>query len=114
MEISSFRWCYCSGIYCTSINEKFHVNDIVLMLCVSSYPCNLENINMPRLIKLREFGRKVGYSGHETGLAVSFASLIYGITSLERHITLDRSMYGSDQSASLELRGMKELDSVVN
>lgn len=89
--------------------------DFELMHCVSTYPMKPEDANLETISDLKKrFNCKVGYSGHETGLAVSFASLIYGITSLERHITLDRSMYGSDQSASLELRGMKELVSVVN
>ena len=60
-----------------------------------------------------KFKCKVGYSGHESGLAVSYAAAGYGISSLERHITLDRSMYGSDQAASLEPRGQIELVSVI-
>ena len=50
----------------------------------------------------------MGYSGHENGVVVSLAALMLGITSLERHITLDRTMYGTDQVASLELPGMKK------
>ena len=65
---------------------------------------------MKRLKKLKEkFNCKVGYSGHETGLAVSYAAFGMGISSLERHITLDRSMYGSDQAASIEINGMSQL-----
>ena len=52
---------------------------------------------------------KVGYSGHEVGLAVSYAAAAMGVSSLERHITLDRSMYGSDQSASIEPNGLRQL-----
>jgi len=51
----------------------------------------------------------VGYSGHEAGLAISYAAAALGITSLERHITLDRTMYGSDQAASLEPAGLRML-----
>jgi len=59
---------------------------------------------------LRErYNCKIGYSGHEVGLAVSYAAAALGITSLERHITLDRAMYGSDQSASIEPAGFKML-----
>ena len=61
-----------------------------------------------------KFKCDVGYSGHENALSVSFAAAMMGITSLERHITLDRAMYGSDQAASLEMRGMQELISVIN
>jgi len=55
----------------------------------------------------------VGYSGHEVGLAVSYAAAALGITSLERHITIDRSMYGSDQAASIEPVGFKHLVGAV-
>ena len=55
----------------------------------------------------------MGYSGHEVGLAVSVGAAALGITSLERHITLDRSMYGSDQSASVELGGFSRLVGMV-
>ena len=73
-----------------------------------------ENANLLTIPELRNIYKcKVGYSGHESGLAVSFRAATLGITSLERHITLDRSMYGSDQSASLEPRGMIELVSVI-
>ena len=51
----------------------------------------------------------VGYSGHEVGLIVSYAAAALGISSLERHITLDRSMYGSDQAASIEPQGFIKL-----
>jgi N-acetylneuraminate synthase len=69
-----------------------------------------EDANLNMIKTLREkFGCDVGYSGHEVGLAVSYAAAALGITSLERHITLDRSMYGSDQSASVEPPGFKQL-----
>ena len=55
----------------------------------------------------------VGYSGHEVGLAVSYAAATLEITSLERHITLNRSMYGSDQSASIEPAGLRQLIGAV-
>ena len=55
----------------------------------------------------------VGYSGHENGIAISLAAIMFNISSLERHITLDRTMYGSDQAASLEMQGMKNLTSSI-
>jgi N-acetylneuraminate synthase len=63
------------------------------------------------IAKLRErYNCKVGYSGHEkSGLAISFAAVALGATSLERHITLDRTMYGSDQAASLSIEGFHDL-----
>ncbi len=74
-----------------------------LMHCVSTYPTNDEDANLNCIAVLRDrYGCNVGYSGHEGGLAVSYAAAALGVTSLERHITLDRAMYGSDQAASLE------------
>lgn len=81
-----------------------------LMHTVSTYPMIAKNANLSVISTLRKkFNCNVGYSGHETGLAISYAAAGMGITSLERHITLDRTMYGSDQSASLEPLGFREL-----
>ena len=81
-----------------------------LMHCVSTYPCKSEDVNLNVIDSLKKkYNCKVGYSGHENGIIISLAAYVKGISSLERHITLDRSMYGSDQSASLELRGIREL-----
>ncbi len=81
-----------------------------LMHCVSTYPMENKNANLNAIKTLREtFGCDVGYSGHENGTAISHAAASLGITSLERHITLDRTMYGSDQSASLEPIGLRNV-----
>tara|TARA_R110001583_G_scaffold6509_6_gene33017 strand:- start:13952 stop:14791 length:840 start_codon:yes stop_codon:yes gene_type:complete len=81
-----------------------------LMHCCSTYPMAVEDANLRTMETLRNtFNCNVGYSGHETGLVVSCVAAALGATSLERHITLDRSMYGSDQSASVELGGLKKL-----
>ena len=81
-----------------------------LMHTVSTYPMKDEDANLNMIKTLRKkFNCNVGYSGHEVGLAVSYAAAALGATSLERHITLDRSMYGSDQSASVEPAGFKQL-----
>jgi len=70
----------------------------------------VEDANLNVINTLRnKYKCDVGYSGHEVGLSVSYAASAMGITSLERHITLDRSMYGSDQSASVEPHGFKTL-----
>lgn len=85
-----------------------------LMHTVSTYPMTDEDANLLRIQSLRErYKCKVGYSGHEVGLAVSYAAAALGISSLERHITLDRSMYGSDQSASVEPAGFRQLVGAV-
>lgn len=81
-----------------------------LMHCVSTYPMKPEDANLKTILALKEmFKCKVGYSGHESGTVVSMAATFFGISSLERHITLDRAMYGSDQAASLEFKGMINL-----
>ena len=81
-----------------------------LMHCVSTYPCKDNEINLNLISKLRkEFNCNIGYSGHENGIAISAAATALNISSLERHITLDRTMYGSDQSASLEPNGLIQL-----
>jgi len=92
--------------------EIFNKNDcsFELMHCVSTYPMKPEDANLLTINALRtKFKCNVGYSGHENGVAISLAAFSLGISSLERHITLDRTMYGSDQAASLEKTGMKNL-----
>jgi len=85
-----------------------------LMHTVSTYPMKDEDANLNMIKTLREkFQCDVGYSGHEVGLAVSYAAAALDITSLERHITLDRAMYGSDQSASVEPAGLRQLVGAV-
>jgi N-acetylneuraminate synthase len=81
-----------------------------LMHTVSTYPMKDEDANLNVINTLKKkFKCNVGYSGHEVGLAISYAAVAIGISSLERHITLNRAMYGSDQSASLEPSGLKQL-----
>jgi len=85
-----------------------------LMHTVSTYPMKDEDANLNMIKTLREkYDCNVGYSGHEVGLAISYAAAALGITSLERHITLNRSMYGSDQSASVEPPGVRQLVGAV-
>ena len=85
-----------------------------LMHTVSTYPMKVENANLNMINTLRDkFQCNVGYSGHEVGLSISYAAAALNITSLERHITLDRAMYGSDQSASVEPQGFRQLVSSV-
>jgi N-acetylneuraminate synthase len=85
-------------------------NDLVLMHCTSTYPSKVEELNLRVIPKLRErYGVPVGYSGHEIGLATSVAAAAYGACAIERHITLDRAMWGSDQAASIEPQGFARL-----
>lgn len=84
--------------------------DYELMHCNSTYPMKDSDAHLNVMKRLRNvFECNVGYSGHETGVIVSCAAVALGATSIERHITLDRAMYGSDQSASLEIPGLKKL-----
>lgn len=86
-----------------------------LMHCVSTYPLKPEDANLLTINELKsEYGCKVGYSGHENGIAISLAAFFMDISSLERHITLDRAMYGSDQAASLEFKGMTDLTKSID
>jgi len=81
-----------------------------LLHCVSTYPMSDADANLNAIKSLRDkYNCDVGYSGHEVGLAISNGAAALGITALERHITLDRSMYGSDQASSVEPNGFRML-----
>ena len=86
-----------------------------LMHCVSAYPFDSKYASLNLITDMRKKYRcNIGYSGHEkSGMVVSMAAVALGATSLERHITLDRTMYGSDQSASLTPKGFADLISNV-
>lgn len=87
-----------------------HNCPFVLMHCKSVYPLEDTDANLRCILTLRDKYRcDVGYSGHEEGIAVSYAAVALGAVALERHITLNRSMYGSDQSASLEPPDLRQL-----
>ena len=80
------------------------------MHCNSTYPLKEEDINLSLIPELKNiFKVDIGYSGHETGIIPCIAAVALGATSIERHITLNRAMYGSDQSASLEIVGLKRM-----
>jgi len=85
-------------------------NDLILLHSCSTYPANYEDLNLMVIPMLRErYDVPIGYSGHETGLPSSVAAVALGACVVERHITLDRSMWGSDQAASLEPNGIIRL-----
>lgn len=85
-----------------------------LMHCVANYPMDDSDANLKCIQAMQKrYNCAVGYSGHEVGLAVSYAAAALGISSLERHITLNRSMYGSDQAASVEPLGLRTLVGAV-
>jgi len=83
---------------------------IVLMHTNSEYPSPIKNLNLTTMHTLKkEFNVNVGYSGHEPSVTPSTFAVALGAVAIERHITMDRSMYGSDQAASLEPLGFKNL-----
>jgi N-acetylneuraminate synthase len=87
---------------------------VILMHTISVYPCPEEHLNLNLISTLREkYGVPVGYSGHESTVAPSLVAAVLGAVAIERHITLDRAMYGSDQAASLAPRGLQELVSEI-
>lgn len=91
-----------------------HNCEFTLLHTVSTYPSKEEDLNLLCLNTLREkYKCPVGYSGHEVSVSPSIMATVLGATVIERHLTLDRAMYGSDQSASLEPRGLKELVSQI-
>ncbi len=92
-------------IFKESNNDNFE-----LMHCVSTYPCSNEEVNLNIINTLKKrYGCDIGYSGHEEGLQISCAAVALGATSVERHITLNRTMFGSDQAASISPEGMRIL-----
>ena len=87
----------------------------LLMHCVSTYPCPIQNLNLNLIQTLKKkFKCEVGYSGHESSVSPSIIAYIMGATYIERHISLDRSMWGTDQAASLSESGMKNLSDILN
>ena len=106
------------GIFNVSSNVEVKIIEIFnknncefeLMHSVSTYPCPEDQLNLNLIpVMKKRYNCNVGYSGHESSVSPSIIAVSLGATSLERHITLDRSMYGSDQSASIEKKGMVNL-----
>jgi N-acetylneuraminate synthase len=91
--------------------ESAGEKDLVMMHCTSTYPCEPEELNLKMVQTLRsEFPNiPIGYSGHEVGLVPSAVAVAFGACMVERHLTLDRAMWGSDQAASVEPGGFERL-----
>jgi N-acetylneuraminate synthase len=84
--------------------------DLVLLHTTSTYPSDVHDLNLRCIPMLRQrYGIPVGYSGHETGVVSSVAAVVLGACVVERHITLDRAMWGSDQAASLGVSGFAKM-----
>jgi N-acetylneuraminate synthase len=85
--------------------------DLLIAHATSTYPCAVHELNLRMIETLRAMypDCPIGYSGHETGLAPTWAAVTLGATFVERHVTLDRAMWGSDQAASVEIGGLMRL-----
>ncbi len=85
-------------------------DNLIIMHCTSTYPSQPAELNLRTISTLKQrYGLPIGYSGHETGLSASIAAIALGACAIERHITLDKTMWGSDQSASVESQDFIEL-----
>lgn len=85
-------------------------NNLILMHTTSTYPANYNELNLKAIPTMAErYGVLIGYSGHETGIATSVAAAVLGACCVERHITMDRAMWGSDQAASLAPNGITRM-----
>jgi len=91
--------------------DKFGTDNLLIAHSTSAYPCQPRELNLKMIHTLGALYPQtpIGYSGHETGLATTVAAVAMGATFVERHFTLDRAMWGSDQAASVEPQGMQRL-----
>lgn len=91
--------------------ENIGLEKLLIAHSTSSYPCEYEELNLKMITTLRDKypATPIGYSGHETGLAPTWAAVALGASFVERHITLDRAMWGTDQAASVEIAGFHRL-----
>jgi N-acetylneuraminate synthase len=90
--------------------EVLGKENLILMHTTSTYPAKYEQLNLSAIPTMAErYGVPIGYSGHETGIPTSVAAAVLGACCVERHITMDRAMWGSDQAASLEPNGISRL-----
>lgn len=90
--------------------ELVGTDDLILAHCTSAYPCPPAELNLKMIQTLRDmYPCPIGYSGHEVGLPTTVAAVTLGASLIERHITLDRAMWGSDQAASIEPGGLRKL-----
>jgi len=87
------------------------MTNLLIAHSTSAYPCKNEELNLRMIntLKARYPNVPIGYSGHEVGLATTWAAVTLGASFVERHITLDRAMWGTDQAASVEILGMHRL-----
>jgi len=94
----------------TAAVSIFDSGNLLVCHTTSSYPCPPEELNLQMIQTLKEkFSCPIGYSGHEVGLVTTAVAVAMGASLVERHVTLDRAMWGSDQAASVEPQGVRTL-----
>ncbi len=95
--------------------ETIGTGNLLIAHSTSTYPCPVQELNLKMINTLKGLypDCPIGYSGHEVGLSTTWAAVTLGATFVERHITLDRAMWGSDQAASVEIGGMMRLVSNI-
>lgn len=95
----------------TTVVNHIGIQNLMIAHSTSSYPCDPKELNLRMITTLRNLypDNPIGYSGHETGLATTEATIPLGAGFIERHFTLDRAMWGTDHAASVEPEGMKRL-----
>ena len=101
------------------INKAYEIlkdNQLAILHTTSTYPCPPEELNLKVIQTLSQQypNNPIGYSGHESGLSTSIAAAVLGAKIIERHITTNRAMWGTDQAASLEPIGMQRLVGSIN
>jgi N-acetylneuraminate synthase len=91
--------------------DVLDMKDLIFLHCTSTYPAKVEDLNLKAILTLKEKfpDMPIGYSGHEVGLYTTYAATVLGACVIERHFSLDRSMWGSDHAASVERSGMRRL-----
>ncbi len=95
-------------------SKNISSSSLTLMHCVGTYPCAEEDLNLQMIPTLQKrYIYPVGYSGHEASVSPSVMAVVLGAVAIERHLSLDRSMYGSDQAASLEPHGFRDMVNMI-
>ena len=92
-----------------NISESIDYNKLVFMHCVSTYPCSLDKINLPRMEQLKQFNNIVGYSGHYAGIDDAIAAICHGATLIEKHFTIDQDLPGRDNKFAILPEQIKAL-----
>ncbi len=95
------------------VTENLKHSDYILMHCVSSYPCTVENINLPRINVLTHFAKKVGFSDHTSGINAAKVSLEYSPFCIEKHFTIDNNLPGRDNKFAILPQDMKSLSEFI-